>query len=161
MTFKLPRRHLFQILAELDEKRVDSAFEVIDATGKIVTPGLVDLHAHVFRGVTYWGVDADAIGPRTGVTTWIDAGSAGALTLEGFREFVIDRARVRIYPFLNISCIGLVAENYELTRLEWVDPGLFRRLARSRLRSREAAGIPHQALATGRSIHRPPTATLS
>jgi dihydroorotase len=105
-----------------------AAVSAIDATGKIVTPGLVDLHAHVFRGVTYWGIDADAFASRTGVTTWVDAGSAGALTMGGFREFVVDPARVRIYPFLNISCIGLVAENYELSRLEWVDVELCRRL---------------------------------
>jgi dihydroorotase len=105
-----------------------SAGTVVDATGKIVTPGLVDLHTHVFRGVTYWGIDADAYASRTGVTTWVDAGSAGALTIAGLREFVIEPARVRILPFLNISCIGLVSENYELTRLEHVDVELFRRL---------------------------------
>ncbi len=106
----------------------DSAFQVVDATGKLVTPGLVDLHTHVFRGVTYWGIDADAIGSQTGVTTWIDAGSAGALTLPGFREFIVERATVRIYPFLNISCIGLVGENYELANLAYVDVDILRRL---------------------------------
>ncbi len=106
----------------------ESAHSVVDATGGIVVPGLVDLHTHVFRGVTYWGIDADSFASRTGVTTWIDAGSAGALTLAGLREFVIEPARVRILPFLNISCIGLVSENYELARLEHVDVELFRRV---------------------------------
>ena len=55
-----------------------TAFEVIDASGLLVTPGLIDLHAHVYRGATYYGVDADEIGARSGVTSWIDAGSAGA-----------------------------------------------------------------------------------
>jgi dihydroorotase len=107
----------------------DTASEVIDATGQLVTPGLVDLHTHVFRNVTYWGIDPDPVGSRSGVTTWNDAGSAGALTLPGLREFVVDRARVRITAFLNISNIGLVGENYECANLAYLDVDLFRRLA--------------------------------
>ncbi|MBV9634387.1 MAG: amidohydrolase family protein, partial [Methylobacteriaceae bacterium] len=49
-----------------------SAYRVIDAGGLHVAPGLIDIHAHVYRGATYWGVDADAVGSRTGVTSWID-----------------------------------------------------------------------------------------
>ena len=67
----------------------ESAVRVVDASGQIVTPGLVDLHAHVFHKLTYWGLDPDPIASRTGVTTWNDAGSAGALTVEGFREFIV------------------------------------------------------------------------
>src|SRR5262249_4863392 len=63
----------------------DAAFRVVDATGQIVTPGLVDLHAHVFHKVTYWGIDPDPVASASGVTTWNDAGSAGALTLPGLR----------------------------------------------------------------------------
>ena len=74
----------------------DSAFEVIDAAGQYVTPGLVDLHTHVSHKVTYWGIDPDPVASTSGVTTWIDAGSAGALTLPGLREFIVERARVRI-----------------------------------------------------------------
>jgi predicted amidohydrolase len=72
----------------------DAAFRVIDASGQIVTPGLVDLHTHVFHKLTYWGIDPDPIASRSGVTTWNDAGSAGALTVEGFREFIVRPARV-------------------------------------------------------------------
>ena len=61
----------------------ESAFRVIDAAGQIVTPGLVDLHTHVFHKITYWGIDPDPVASRTGVTTWNDAGSAGALTIAG------------------------------------------------------------------------------
>ena len=61
----------------------DAAFHVIDAAGQIVTPGLIDLHTHVFHKVTYWGIDPDPVASTSGVTTWNDAGSAGALTLPG------------------------------------------------------------------------------
>jgi dihydroorotase len=107
----------------------DAAFQVIDAAGQIVTPGLVDLHTHIFHKVTYWGIDPDPVASRSGVTTWIDAGSAGALTLPGLREFVVDPARARIRAFLNISNIGLVGENYECANAEYLDVELFRRLA--------------------------------
>src|SRR6478609_2510507 len=70
----------------------ESAFQVVDADGQIVTPGLVDLHTHVFHKITYWGIDADPVAARTGVTTWNDAGSVGAMTLPGFRDFVVGPA---------------------------------------------------------------------
>jgi dihydroorotase len=106
----------------------ESAFLVIDAGGQIVTPGLVDLHTHVFHKVTYWGIDPDPVASRTGVTTWNDAGSAGALTLPGFREFVVRPARVGITAFLNISSIGLVCDDYECANPHYLDVDLFRRL---------------------------------
>jgi dihydroorotase len=107
----------------------EAAFQVIDAEGLIITPGLVDLHTHVFHKVTYWGIDPDPVASTSGVTTWNDAGSAGALTLPGLREFVVDRSRVRIKAFLNISNIGLVGENHECANLAYLDVDLFRRLA--------------------------------
>ena len=107
----------------------ESAFEVVDATGQIVTPGLVDLHTHVFHKVTYWGIDPDPVASASGVTTWNDAGSAGALTLPGLRAYVVDRAQIRITAFLNISNIGLVGENHECANLAYLDVELFKRLA--------------------------------
>ncbi len=101
-----------------------AALEVIDAAGQYVTPGLVDLHTHVYRGVTFWGVDADAIAWRTGVSAWLDVGSSGAFTLPGFYEFVVKPATVRIFALLNISSIGLVAETYELSNLAYCDVDL-------------------------------------
>jgi dihydroorotase len=108
----------------------EAAGNVVDATGRIVTPGLVDFHAHVFRGATFWGVDADAYASRTGVTTWVDAGSAGAYTLPAFREFIVERSAVRILAFLNIAAIGLVGHNYELAEPAFSDPGLWALAAR-------------------------------
>jgi dihydroorotase len=106
---------------------VSSAAQAIDAEGLYVTPGLVDLHAHVYRDVTYWGVDADAIGSTSGVTTWIDVGSAGAMTLAGLRERVARPSQVRIYALLNISYIGLVGPDYEVANLRYCDLDLFNR----------------------------------
>lgn len=107
----------------------DAAFRVIDATGLLVTPGLIDLHAHVWHGGGYYGVDANPLGALSGVTSWIDAGSAGAFTLEGLRRYVIESAQVRIAAFLNISCIGLVAWDYELTQIDLADVALFEMVA--------------------------------
>ena len=103
----------------------ETAFRTIDASGLYVTPGLIDLHAHVYRGATFWGIDADASGSRSGVTSFIDAGSAGALTLEGLREFIIKPAEVRISAFLNISYLGLAGHDFELTNLAYCDVRLF------------------------------------
>lgn len=106
----------------------DSAFQVIDATGQYVTPGLIDMHAHIFEGVTYWGVNADAIGSHSGVTTWVDAGSAGAMTLQGFRDYIIAPSKVKIYAFVNISTIGLVGQDYELTNPEYCNVAMLERV---------------------------------
>ena len=74
---------------------------VVDVTGRVVTPGLVDLHTHV--GAGYWGIDPDPIAWYTGVTTWVDAGSAGAYTLTGPDP----GSAVRRPILLNISAVGL------------------------------------------------------
>jgi dihydroorotase len=107
----------------------ESAFRVIDASSLLVTPGLIDLHAHVWHGAGYYGIDADPIGAASGVTSWVDAGSAGAFTLEGLRRYIIEQSQVRIAAFLNISCIGLVAWDYELTNIELADVALFEMVA--------------------------------
>jgi dihydroorotase len=107
----------------------DAAFEVIDASGQVVTPGLVDLHTHIFHQLTYWGINPDPLASRSGVTTWNDAGSAGALNLAGLREFIVKNARVNITAFLNIANIGLVGDNHECANLAYLDVDLFRRVA--------------------------------
>jgi dihydroorotase len=102
----------------------EAAGQVIDARGQIVTPGLVDLHTHVYHHVTFWGIDPDPVAARSGVTTWLDVGSAGAFNWPGFREYVVKPADVRIYGLLNISAIGLTAKTGELLNLDYCDVDL-------------------------------------
>jgi dihydroorotase len=100
------------------------ARRVLDANGQIVTPGLVDLHTHVYHSVTCWGVHADPVAARSGVTTWLDVGSAGAYNLQGFRDFIAKPAQSRLYALLNISSIGLTASTWEVANLNYCDVDL-------------------------------------
>lgn len=81
----------------------------LDASGLIVVPGLVDLHVHLYRGVSHYGVDADAFCLGRGVTTAVDAGSSGAQTFPGLRDYVIARSRTRILAFLHIAVQGMIS----------------------------------------------------
>lgn len=94
----------------------EAAREVVDAGGKLITPGLVDVHTHVHPGATYWGIDPDPVAWYTGVTTWVDAGSAGAYAVESLRAAVRDY-RVRVAALLNISAVGLTAPDGESREL--------------------------------------------
>lgn len=125
MDVAVKRNRVAAVEANIPEK---SASQVIDVTGQYVTPGLIDLHAHIYEGATYWAVNADAIGSQTGVTTWVDAGSPGAVTLQGFRDHVADASKVRIYTFVNISYIGLVGQDYELTNPEYSNVEILKRV---------------------------------
>ncbi len=96
--------------------------EVIEAEGRIVTPGLVDLHAHVYEGVSHYGINADRYCLSRGATTVLDAGSAGAQTFDGFRRYVIDEQVTRIRALLNISVTGTLTDlRGELRDLEYAD----------------------------------------
>ena len=83
------------------------ASRTIEVAGRIVTPGLIDLHAHVFDGFTRTGVHPDLGGVHAGVTTIVDAGSAGAATFAGFPRHIIPRCHTEIIPFLHICQTGL------------------------------------------------------
>lgn len=105
------------------------ARQVLDARGMIVTPGLVDVHVHVYDGVAPLGIPADPNCIAKGVTTVVDAGSAGAHTFPGFRQYVVRMAETRVYALLNISVIGqstLSTDNPhgELLDLRYANPKL-------------------------------------
>jgi dihydroorotase len=91
-----------------DDLSASDAHEVLDAGGRLVTPGMIDLHVHVFYGVSHFGVEPDPTCLARGVTTVVDAGSAGADTFPGFRKYVIEVSATRILAQLNISSQGML-----------------------------------------------------
>jgi dihydroorotase len=82
--------------------------DAIDATGRLVVPGLVDLHVHVYWGVADLSIEPGPNDLARGATTIVDAGSAGANTYPGFQEYVIDPFAGRILAFVNISVMGQI-----------------------------------------------------
>ncbi len=102
---------------------VGPAAETIDATGLVLVPGLVDLHTHLYHGVSHYGIDPDVNCLRRGVTTAVDAGSAGAQTFPGFRRYVIEHAQTRILAFLHVAVQGMITPLVgELEDLRWASP---------------------------------------
>ncbi|MCH8351632.1 MAG: amidohydrolase/deacetylase family metallohydrolase [Chloroflexi bacterium] len=85
----------------------EEATRVVDVRGKMVVPGLIDLHTHVYDGVNGNGVEADLGGVRSGVTTMVDAGSAGCDTFGGFPRHIIPDNATEIICFLHICRTGL------------------------------------------------------
>ena len=97
-----------------------SAFKVVSARGLYVTPGLVDIHVHVYAGTgepgSYAGDNSqypDGFTFRVGVTTVADAGCAGWRNFEDFKQRVIDRSKTRVLAFLNIVGHGMRGAKYE------------------------------------------------
>lgn len=107
-------------IAEVGPVLAAPARRDVDAGGRLLTPGLIDLHTHVFAGGSYWGIAPEAIAAVSGVTTWVDAGSAGAYTVEAFARTVAPY-HVRIKAFLHISGPGLAAQTGESVSLVNVD----------------------------------------
>ena len=96
--------------------------QVIDLTGKYVTPGLIDIHGHVFAGTDpdgqlengFSSLPADGFTFRVGVTTIVDCGDSGAETFELFKKNVIDKSQTRVLAFLNISRKGMYGDENSL-----------------------------------------------
>jgi dihydroorotase len=85
----------------------DAGTEVRNVSGRIITPGLIDLHTHVYWGGTSLGIDPEEFCRTSGVTTAIDAGSAGPGNFAGFRKHVIEPSQVRILAYLHVSHAGI------------------------------------------------------
>jgi len=83
------------------------ALRVLDASGKVVVPGLVDLHSHVYPYGSALGIPADELVPYQGSTTMVSAGDAGANNFAAFRRYVQAQTRTRLYAFVHIANIGL------------------------------------------------------
>ena len=94
-------------IVALAENIAGSGRREIHLTGKLLTPGWIDIHAHLYPGSTTWGIRADAHYLSTGVTTAVDAGSAGWANLQGYLDFVVGPARTRFLSFVHVCGIGL------------------------------------------------------
>ncbi|MFY2157211.1 amidohydrolase/deacetylase family metallohydrolase [Cytobacillus firmus] len=99
------------------KKHIGENIHYIDASGYYVTPGFIDLHAHIFKDYTDLGIDPDLVGIKQGVTTIVDAGSAGYDNYRTFKEAIIEKSKTEILAFLNISRNGLCNGLSELANL--------------------------------------------
>ncbi|WP_080090604.1 metallo-dependent hydrolase [Salmonella enterica] len=108
-------RIINDIIVDADKYPVTSETRIIHADGMIVTPGLIEYHAHVFYDATEGGVRPDMYMPPNGVTTVVDAGSAGTANFDAFYRTVICASKVRIKAFLTVSPPGQTwsQENYD------------------------------------------------
>jgi dihydroorotase len=90
-----------------------AAKSVIDARGKLVIPGMIDTHAHVYKYVTgRFGLDADMCGVDSGVTCLIDQGGPSCMTLPGFRHFIVEPAKTRVVAFISAYLVGGMEGHY-------------------------------------------------
>jgi dihydroorotase len=111
-----------QIAPHIDPREAD---RVVDVSGKVVAPGLIDLHAHVYAGVRTVGVNEnclmpDLAGVQSGVTTLLDPGSGGCYNFSGFTRFLVPAARTRVFALINIARNGLFGMP-EITQREDID----------------------------------------
>src|ERR1700741_2607671 len=109
--------------------KADAGTDVRDVSGLIVSPGLINLHPHVYWGGTSIGIDAEEFCRTSGVTTSVDTGSAGPGNFAGFRKHVIEPSQVRILAYLHVSHAGIfgfsdrvmVSESEELLLMNTVE----------------------------------------
>ncbi|MCC7104961.1 MAG: amidohydrolase/deacetylase family metallohydrolase [Chloroflexi bacterium] len=111
-----------RVAALVDRLTTEEAARSVDVSGRLVLPGLIDLHAHLFPGFGQ-GCAPDECCLQRGTTTAVDAGSTGAGAFEAWRRLVAEPSRTRLFAWLNIATIGLIDSNAgELQHLQLVDP---------------------------------------
>jgi len=102
-----------RIAAVLPAGTVVAAHQRMDVRGRLVIPGMIDTHAHVFQHVTgRFGLEADLCGVRSGVTTLIDQGGPSCMTLPAFREFVVKAKHSRVFAYLSAYLVGGMEGHY-------------------------------------------------
>jgi len=101
-------------IAAIEDRILESsASAVVDVTGKLVLPGMVDTHAHVYQYVSgRFGLEADMVGVHSGVTTVVDQGGPSCMTLPGFRHFIVEPAKTRTVAFLSAYVVGGLEGHY-------------------------------------------------
>ena len=98
-----------------------SAAKVVDAAGKLVTPGLIDLHTHVYWGSTFWGIEPDPVAARTGLPPGSTSAARVATTSRRSGASLSRTVKSRVYALLNISSIGLTGPTWELANIGYLD----------------------------------------
>ena len=106
-----------------DNISIQDGKNIIQAENKYVSPGFIDIHVHVYWGVSPWGIDVDTYCINNGVTTVVDAGSAGLETMNGFKKYIIQKSQTDVKALLNISSIGLASPSHiwEVEDIRFVD----------------------------------------
>ena len=101
-------------IAAIEDRILESpAREIVDVAGKLVLPGMVDTHAHVYQYVSgRFGLEADMVGVHSGVTTVVDQGGPSCMTLPGFRHFIVEPAKTRTVAFLSAYVVGGLEGHY-------------------------------------------------
>ncbi|HXV79822.1 MAG TPA: amidohydrolase/deacetylase family metallohydrolase [Candidatus Binatia bacterium] len=100
----------------------DGAKKILDVRGCFVTPGLIDFHVHSYWGANPYGFNADPICLESGVTTAMDAGSAGPVNFLGFRKLVHEPSKTRMLAFVAVAQHGVLNDPGELQDLRFADP---------------------------------------
>jgi dihydroorotase len=120
---------ILEVSAGFPEER---ALQVVSAKDKVVTPGLIDVHVHVFEGVGIVGVNADRYCLGRGVTTAVDAGSTGYPAIAGLRKYVINTSSTRVCTMVDIGALGVLVPGTSgsMRNLEWLNPELTAKAAR-------------------------------